>query len=337
MRLRLDIAYDGTDFHGWAVQPGRRTVAGVLGEALATLFRAPVPLVVAGRTDAGVHATGQVAHVDVDRVALAGLAPRHLIGRDAADPVTGMVAENRAAAPSTDTADLLAATPAGLVGLRRRLAGLLPPDVRVPGVSVAPDGFDARFSALRRHYRYRVASSEWGVAPLRRFDTLAWRRPLDVAAMQDAADALTGLRDFAAYCKPREGATTIRDLQRLRVTGRRQQPPSPPPGRSPHRGDGNAGPAADPGDLVVIDVTAGAFCHSMVRSLVGALLAVGDGRFPVDRPAALLAAGRRTAEIAVAPAHGLTLIGVDYPTGAELAARAVQTRAVRGTGAPEAR
>ena len=346
MRLRLDIAYDGTDFHGWAVQPGRRTVAGVLGEALATLFREPVPMVVAGRTDAGVHATGQVAHVDVDPAALAALAPRHLVRRAPDGSVTvpsaaGGDAPSAAGEPEAPTASEPEAPPAaahpadsttaaGVVGVRRRLAGLLPPDVRVPGVSVAHAGFDARFSALRRHYRYRVVSTQWGVAPLHRFDTLAWRRPLDVDAMQAAADALTGLRDFAAYCKPREGATTIRDLQRLTVTGASPEVPSPPAWRSPNGGDDDAGPALDRGALVVVDVTADAFCHSMVRSLVGALLAVGDGRFPIDRPAALLTAGVRTADIAVAPAHGLTLIGVDYPVGAELAARARATRALRG-------
>jgi tRNA pseudouridine38-40 synthase len=286
VRLRLDLAYDGTEFAGWAVQPGRRTVAGELGRALATLFRAPVPLVVAGRTDAGVHATGQVAHIDVQPQALAALAPRHLTG----DPGGAVTADSP-----------------GLVGLRRRLAGLLPPDVRVRSAVPAPDGFDARFSALRRHYRYRISTADWGADPLRRSDTLSWRRPLDVAAMQAAAAPLLGLHDFAAYCKPREGATTIRDLQRISVT---------------------AGSADEP-DLVLIDVTADAFCHSMVRSLVGVLLAVGGGRTDPDRPVALLNAARRTADIAVAPARGLTLVGVDYPPDAELAERAARTRAVR--------
>ncbi len=285
MRLRLDISYDGTDFSGWAVQPGRRTVAGVLGEALATLFRAPVPLVVAGRTDAGVHATGQVAHIDVDPDRLAALAPRRLPGqaRDGAD--------------------------AGVIGLRRRLAGLLPPDTRVPVIGVAPGGFDARFSALRRHYRYRIVCSDWGAPPLGRADVLAWRRQLDVDAMQDAADRLLGLHDFAAYCRPRAGGTTIRDLQRLAIA--------------------RAASPARACALVEIDVTADAFCHSMVRSLVGVLIAVGEGRFEVDRPAQLLAARQRTEHIAVAPAHGLTLIGVDYPPEAMLAERAAATRALR--------
>jgi tRNA pseudouridine38-40 synthase len=284
IRVRLDLAYDGTGFAGWAVQPGQRTVAGVLGEALSTLFRGPVPMVVAGRTDAGVHATGQVAHIDVDAAALGGLAPRDR--RPAAE------------SPADEAAP-------GLVGLRRRLAGLLPADVRVRRAIVAPAGFDARFSALRRHYVYRISTADWGVDPLRRVDTLRWGRPLDVESMRRAAGRLIGLHDFAAYCRPRPGATTTRDLQRLDVS-------------------------AD-GDLVRIDVVADAFCHSMVRSLVGALLAVGSARFQPDRPAALLLAGRRTAEIAVVASHGLTLVGVDYPPDAELTGRAELTRAVRET------
>lgn len=275
MRLRLDLSYDGTDFSGWAVQPGRRTVAGELSGALQTLFRGEVPLVVAGRTDAGVHATGQVAHIDVDPEALAGLTPRDLTG----DPAGG---------------------PRGLL---RRLAGLLPTDVRVRAVTAAPNGFDARFAALRRHYEYRIGTAEWGVNPLRRKDTWALRRRLEVPAMRRAAAALIGLHDFAAYCKPREGATTIRELQRLEVAGH--------------------------GDLVTIAVSADAFCHSMVRSLVGALATVGEGRAQVDAPARLLAAAVRTSEVRIAPACGLTLTGVDYPPDADLAARVRQTRAVR--------
>jgi tRNA pseudouridine38-40 synthase len=317
VRLRLDLAYDGTDFAGWAIQPGRRTVAGELGRALQVLFREPVPLVVAGRTDAGVHATGQVAHVDVHPGALAALAPRHLAG-EAGGPVTDVPVGSGDYAASPDDRPArepppgggtgrLAGLAPGLIGLRRRLAGLLPPDVRARSASPAADGFDARFSALRRHYRYRISTADWGADPLRRTDTLSWRRPLDVTAMRAAATPLLGLHDFAAFCKPREGATTIRDLQRISVT---------------------AAPAGEP-DLVLIDVTADAFCHSMVRSLVGVLLAVGGGRTDTDRPAALLTAARRTAEIAVAPAYGLTLVGVDYPPDAELAERAERTRAVR--------
>lgn len=304
MRLRLDICYDGTDFSGWAVQPGRRTVAGVIGTALAVLFREPIPIVVAGRTDAGVHALGQVAHVDVPEAGLLALTPRYL----------GHAAESDAARPATD--GLIGAgdgpepeVTAALVGLRRRLAGLLPPDVRVPSVAPAPAGFDARFAALRRHYRYRISCSDWGMSPLGGRDVLPRRRALDSTAMHLAAQGLVGLHDFAAYCKPREGGTTIRHLQSLTVTA--------------------APTAIGAGEDLVIDVTADAFCHSMVRGLVGALIAVGEGRFEVTRPAELLAQRRRTAEIAVAPARGLTLMAVDYPPDDELAARAAATRALR--------
>ncbi len=288
LRLRLDIAYDGTDFSGWAIQPGRRTVAGDLSEALAVLFRRPVILTVAGRTDAGVHALGQVAHIDVDAPALIGLARRASAGDADASPVER-----------------------GAAGLLRRLAGLLSDDVRVRRIGVAPAGFDARFAALRRHYRYRIAATGYGADPLRRRDTLAWSRPLDVGQMAAAGRTLLGLHDFAAYCKPpaHDGATTIRELQSLSVR---------------ELGD-------EPG-VVAVDVAADAFCHSMVRSLVGALLAVGDGRTPVDRPRELLAARARTSAVHGAPARGLTLMRVDYPDTDALARRVALTRAVRGAG-----
>jgi tRNA pseudouridine38-40 synthase len=265
VRIRLDVAYDGTDFSGWAAQPGRRTVAGVLTGALTVVLRVPVVLTVAGRTDAGVHATGQVASADLP-------------------------------------ADL---DPAWAV---RRLARLLPADVRVTAVTAAPAEFDARFAALRRHYRYRVATAPWGAEPLRARDTLAWPHPLDLDAVAAASAALLGEHDFAAFCKRREGATTVRALERLEWTRGR---------------DG----------VVESAVSADAFCHSMVRSLVGALLDVGRGRRAVEWPAALLGRQARVSDVAVAPAHGLTLVGVDYPPDDELAARAAVTRRVRTTGA----
>src|SRR6478609_7656693 len=276
VRLRLDISYDGTEFSGWAIQPDRRTVAGALTQALSVLLRQPVQPVVAGRTDGGVHAQGQVSHVDVEVGALRALAPRN------------------------HSADQDEAARTGLV---RRLGGVLPPDVRVRSVRPAPDGFDARFSALRRHYRYRVGTCEWGVEPRDRRFVLARRRALDTDAMARAAAALIGLHDFAAFCRPREGATTTRELQSLTVT------------RLGHE--------------IHIDVVADAFCHSMVRALVGSLMAVGEGRDPIDRPSQLLASGLRTSGIDVAPAHGLILRGVDYPPDDELARRAEQTRARR--------
>lgn len=300
VRLRLDISYDGTDFAGWASQPERRTVAGVLAVALGVLFRGQVAMVVAGRTDAGVHASGQVAHIDVDPGRLATLTPRdgdprvrHPEGPpDPSDP------DPLHPAPSNPTR--------GCTGVLRRLSGLLPPDVRVRVVALAPAGFDARFSALRRHYHYRIGTAEWGADPLQRSDIWSHRRPLDVATMNAAAAALLGLHDFATFCRPRPGATTIRELQSLTVEQR--------------------------AETVQLRVSADAFCHSMVRALVGALVAVGEGRADIEAPARWLAAGRRTAAFQVAPARGLTLTRVDYPDHHELAARAAATRAVRQPG-----
>lgn len=274
VRLRLDVSYDGTDFAGWAVQTGQRTVAGLIDEALSTVFRTPVQVRAAGRTDAGVHATGQVAHVDVPAEALSYAYPR---------------------TPRPEDPEFRP--------LVRRLGRFLPPDVRVRDIVRAPDGFDARFSALRRHYEYRLGTAAYGVPPqLARYVT-AWPRPLDVAAMSEAGRHLVGLHDFAAFCRHREGATTIRDLQRLEWTR--------------------------DGDLITAHVTADAFCWSMVRSLVGALLAVGEGRREPDWCASLLGASRRSSDFAAAPPQGLTLVGVDYPPDDQLAARTLVTRDLR--------
>ena len=262
--MRLDLSYDGTGFSGWAAQPGRRTVQGELTAALSTLLRVPVVLTVAGRTDAGVHAAGQVAHVDVPAARWAAIAG----------------------------------------SMVRRLAGVLPRDVRVSTVAVAAPGFDARFSALRRRYVYRVTDAPWGADPLRRADTLAWPRRLSEAAMAEAATLLLGEHDFAAFCRRRVGATTIRALLAFSVV---------------READG----------VVRIEVEADAFCHSMVRSLVGALIAVGEGRQPVTWPASLLRRTQRADDVTVAPPHGLTLMAVEYPPDAELGARARETRRVR--------
>ncbi|MCI4676953.1 tRNA pseudouridine(38-40) synthase TruA [Candidatus Mycolicibacterium alkanivorans] len=274
VRLRLDIAYDGTDFTGWAVQDGHRTVAGVLDEAFSTVFRVPVRLFAAGRTDSGVHASGQVAHVDVPAEALVQAYPRHTRPGEAE-----------------------------FLPLVRRLGRFLPADVRVREITRAPAGFDARFSALRRHYVYRLSSAPYGVDPdLARYVT-AWPRPLDIAAMTEASRNLLGLHDFAAFCRHRAGATTIRDLQRLEWVR--------------------------DGDMITAVVTADAFCWSMVRSLVGALLAVGEGRREPAWCATLLEADHRSSAFAAAPARGLTLAGVDYPPDGQLAARVAVTRDLR--------
>ncbi|MBO9554185.1 tRNA pseudouridine(38-40) synthase TruA [Cellulomonas sp.] len=282
MRLRLDLAYDGTAFAGWARQPTLRTVQGVLEDALATVLRAgplgrPAPRVtVAGRTDAGVHARGQVAHVDVE-------------------PVLLHAARGRSDRTATQA-------------LLSRLAGVLPPDLVVHRVLDAPAGFDARFSALRRRYTYRICDDHEHRDPLTRTHVLWHRRPLDAEAMDSAARTLLGRHDFAAFCKPREGATTIRTLEVFRWSR---------PTEGPDAG------------LVVADVQADAFCHSMVRALVGASVAVGEGRRAVTWPAELLAGRRREGGAAVVAAHGLTLEEVGYPSDDELAARADQTRARR--------
>lgn len=256
-RVRLDVAYEGTGFSGWAMQPGRRTVQDELQRALATVLRVPsVALTVAGRTDAGVHAVGQVAHFDAQA---------------APDP--------------------------------RWLAGVLPADIRVLRVAPVPVDFDARFGALWRRYEYRISDHPAGASPLRRRFVLEHRRALDAAAMADAAARLLGLRDFVAFCKWREIATTIRTLERFDVD----------------RVEGE----------IVATIQADAFCHSMVRSLVGALLMVGEGRRPVDWPAQLLTHAARSNEVTVAAAHGLTLVEVGYPPDDEHAARKEITRARR--------
>lgn len=269
VRLRLDIGYDGTDFAGWARQPGRRTVQGVIEEALARVLRMDPPpvLTVAGRTDAGVHAAGQVAHVVV--------------------PVAAYAQINGT--------------------LPRRMAGLLPPDVRIWRITPAPDGFDARFSALSRRYVYRVCDNPVGVDPMRRREMLWHPRPLDLARMNAASALLIGEHDFAAFCKRREGATTIRRLLRYEWV-------------------------REAVDVAAATVEADAFCHSMVRAIVGALLAVGDQRRPVEWPAEVLAAGVRDSAVQVLPPHGLSLEEVVYPQAALLASRAQETRRVRVLG-----
>jgi tRNA pseudouridine38-40 synthase len=276
MRLRLDLSYDGSDFAGWASQPGLRTVQGTLEAALGTVLRCEPPrLTVAGRTDAGVHARGQVAHLDV--------------AEEEWDAARGRLDDSGTA-------------------LVRRLAGVLPADLVVHRVAPAPPGFDARFSAVFRRYVYRLADDVVLADPLRRSHVVRHRFPLDAAAMVAATAPLVGHHDFAAFCKPRPGATTVRTVEGLTVS----RP--------------LAGPDAG---LVRVEVRADAFCHSMVRSLVGALLAVGEGRRQPGWPGELLAARARDAAAHVAPAHGLTLEEVGYPPEAELAARAEQTRARR--------
>lgn len=266
VRVRLDLSYDGKDFSGWAKQRVLRTVQGELESALQTVMRLPDPveLTVAGRTDAGVHARGQVAQFDV----------------------AGEVwAEHQDK-------------------LLRRLAGRLPHDVRVWKAAEAPAGFNARFSAIWRRYAYRIGDHQAGVDPLRRGHVLWHQWPLDVDAMNEASAALLGEHDFAAYCKKREGATTIRTLQQL------------------------SWERAEDG-IVTATVRADAFCHNMVRSLVGALVHVGDGHRPADWPGKVLGAAVRDSSVHVVKPHGLTLEEVGYPADELLAARSKEARNLR--------
>jgi len=291
VRLRIDLGYDGSGFSGWAAQPGRRTVQEVLAAALGRVLRMPAPpaLTVAGRTDAGVHARGQVVHADVPAAAWTALADS---GRADSSKADSGKADSGKAGSGPGRAPLA------------RLAAVLPPDVRVHAAGPAPHGFDARFSALWRRYSYRVCDDPARADPLRRHETLWTPRRLDLAAMNEAAAALTGEHDFAAFCRRREGATTVRTLRVLTW----------------HR---------DEADVAVATVTADAFCHNMVRALVGALLAVGEGRRPPDWPGGVLAAAVRDPAVRVVAPHGLCLEEVGYPPPAELAARAAQTRRFR--------
>lgn len=261
-RVRLDVAYDGAAFHGWAAQPGLRTVQGEIESAIATVLRLsePARLTCAGRTDTGVHARGQVAHVDLADVEL----------------------------------DVL----------ERRLRRILPEDISLRGLGAAPDGFDARFSALERRYVYRLRDTGGG-DPLIRGHVVTWPRPLDVDAMNEASRPLIGEHDFAAFCRRRDGATTVRDLRELRVERR--------------------------DSLIETTVRADAFCHSMVRALMGALVAVGEGRQEPRWAGEVLAAGHRDPGVKVMPAHGLVLEEVRYPPADKMAARAAESRRVRNT------
>lgn len=296
-RIRVDLAYDGAAYHGWAAQPGLRTVEGVLREGLATLIRREVPVVVAGRTDAGVHARGQVLHLDLT------------------EQEWTAVARGRDVAPET--------------ALLRRLGGVLAREegaVVVSGVRQVPEAFDARFSALSRTYTYRIADALELRDPMRRRDT-AWvdvglkragreeapprqgsdargRPPLDARLMDAEAAAVLGLHDFGSFCRPREHSTTVRELQEFRI-------------------------ARDADGVITATITADAFCHHMVRALIGACLDVGEGRREPGWLAARLQEPNWDRHVRLAPPHGLVLERVDYPADDQLLARAEQTRALR--------
>lgn len=278
MRIRLDLAYDGTDFSGWAVQPGLRTVQGEIEAAFDRIMRLdePARLTVAGRTDAGVHARAQVVHIDITKSAWEALP-----GRSDRPPEEAAV---------------------------RKLNAVLPDDIAIHRVSVAPEGFDARFSAVWRKYSYRVTTKR---DPFHRRFALLHPEALDLALLNEAAQSLLGERDFTPFCKARPGASAIRTLQRFEWR--------------PWVNDGEE-------IGVVAHLQADAFCHNMVRSLVGATLAVGNNKKTVAWLREVAELATRSSQVHVAPAHALVLEGVGYPADDELAVRAQQTRAVRTLG-----
>jgi len=260
-RLRLDLSYDGTNFSGWGRQPDRRTVQQTVEEAISTVAQHKAETIVAGRTDAGVHATGQVIHVDL---------PESL----------------------------------ELTDLAYKLNRILDEDIRINNIEIAPAAFHARFSALRRYYEYRIMDKNKVIPPLARFNTEGWYRPLDVDVMNNASALLLGTHNYAAFCKFREGATTIRTLETFQWRRDRE-------------------------GYLIGDVVADAFCYSMVRNLVGAIVCVADGRKNASWITTLLEDKERVSDSLVFPGRGLTLYKVDYPDAAELLERAKKTVARR--------
>jgi len=260
LRFRIDFSYDGANFSGWARQPDQRTIQGEMESALSGLTRNKVELVVAGRTDAGVHATSHVGHCD--------LPERDKYGK------------------AWSTQDLV-------YGLNR----LLTEEIRIKSISLAPSYFHARFSALRRTYIYKIADGQRQIDPLKRFDIVSWYRHLDLSRLNEASSRLLGEHDFATFCKPGGSGTTIRTLEKFSWE---------------RLGDGT----------LLATVAADAFCYSMVRNVVGAVVCVGEGRFEPAWISALLQNQTRVSESMVFPARGLTLVGVDYPSDSELQGRA---------------
>lgn len=269
-RLRIDIAYDGSNFFGWGAQPDRRTIQDLVEEAISRISQSTADSIVAGRTDAGVHATGQVIHVDL---------PEKIFERDLS-----------------------------YEDLQYKLNRILDEDIRIMGIAQAPEGFHARFSALRRYYSYKILDNNEVIDPLSRHDIASWYRPLDVERLNEASKLLLGRHDFAALCKFKEGGTTIRTLEQYQWI----------------RNDEG---------VLVADVVADAFCYSMVRNLVGAVVCVADGRKEPEWIAELLTNKERVSDSLVFPGRGLTLYKVDYPSQEELIERAKVTIGKRKDGA----
>lgn len=262
IRVRGRLAYDGKDFSGWGMQPDRRTVQGELEAAISTVLRLDrVVVQCAGRTDAGVHAIGQVIHFDI---------------------------------PESQLMEM--------VDLAYKINAILPEDVAIQELELTTPDFDARFAALSRSYEYLIYQGNRN--PLLRDRAHRSWIPLDVTAMHEASQVLIGLHNFAAFCRKREGATTIRTLKRFDWS------------------------VADNG-LIRAELTADAFCYSMVRGLVGAVLAVGEGKHDKQWLQDYLEGKEREASVFAAPACGLTFTSVEYPDPAEYSDRIAATLQVR--------
>jgi len=269
VRFRVDLAYDGTDFAGWAKQPGLRTVEGDLLKMFEKVFgksKTDFDMRVAGRTDSGVHAKHQVCHLDI---------PQKRLSRIGRDPLNAL-----------------------------RLNTLISEDLIILDFNQITSDFDARFSALGRRYRYTIIDPEFKKDPMLVRYALTHKRVLDVDIMNLAAKELIGLKDFAAFCKPRPGASTIRNLTLFELL-------------------------RHPDGLITIDIHADAFCHNMVRSLVGSIIAVADGRLNVQDLANVQKTGKRANKFKTIDARGLSLESIDYPDPAEYAKQANLNRVMR--------
>lgn len=291
-RLRIDLAYNGKDFHGWAVQPDRRTVQGEIETALARILRGmeqPPHLTVAGRTDAGVHASHQVCHLDVSEAAL-----KRCVGHMNTTPVEA---------------------------LTLRLSRMLPDDVAIHRITVAPAGFDARFSALERTYVYRICDDAFGWDPRQR--DYVWRidKQLDIDAMNAASHMMLGLHDFGSFAIANPGGTTIREVKV--ASWHRVQTHELVPSQASY-----STPEIE-GGLLCFTIVADAFARNMVRSLVGACVQLGLHKRSVDWFAQKMAEPLREGSTGPIAPQGLTLEHVEYPADGELAARAERIRAKR--------
>ena len=250
-RLKIEFQYDGTNFQGWAKQPDYRTIQGVLEDLIGKLVRAKVECVTAGRTDAGVHATGAVMHVDI---------------------------------PDIDI---------DIPNFAYKLNRILDEDIRILSAIEAPSGFHARYSATARHYEYSIADGTRTLSPLERLYVADWYRPLDIETLNKASKLLEGTHDFAAFCKWRENATTVRTLNEFSWI-------------------------RDSTGLLKAHLSADGFGYNMVRNLVGAAVCVGEGRYDFDWILGVLTGKARVSDSYVFPARGLTLVKVDYPNDNQL-------------------